>query len=319
MSRPAFVLIAGLLMATPVLAETSGPDGGRVTAPVPDAVDPERFSERPADVAYGAFQRGLYKTALNLATPLALEGNPAAQTLVAEIYSRGLGVRQDVVTAMEWYGKAADQKVPEAVFQLAMILLDGGPEIGDPDRAYTLLEDAADAGNRLAQFNFAQMTTSRDQSPEGMKKAVTYYEKAAEAGLADAQYAMAQIYEQGFGGKPVDMDEARRWLELAAAQNFDTAQIQLGTWLVEGVGGERDQEAGFSWLLRAARAGNPAAQNRIAKLYRAGIGVEPDRVTAAAWYLRARRAGLVDAIMEDQLHGLTDDEMQLASRRAAVL
>ncbi len=319
MSRPAFVLIAGLLMATPVLAETSGPDGGRVTAPVPEAVDPERFSERPADVAYGAFQRGLYKTALNLATPLALEGNPAAQTLVAEIYSRGLGVRQDVVTAMEWYGKAADQKVPEAVFQLAMILLDGGPEIGDPDRAYTLLEEAADAGNRLAQFNFAQMTNSRDQSPEGMKKAVTYYEKAAEAGLADAQYAMAQIYEQGFGGKPVDMDEARRWLELAAAQNFDTAQIQLGTWLVEGVGGERDQEAGFSWLLRAARAGNPAAQNRIAKLYRAGIGVEPDRVTAAAWYLRARRAGLVDAIMEDQLHGLTDDEMQLASRRAAVL
>ena len=115
------------------------------------------------------------------------------------------------------------------------------------------------------------------------------------------------------------MNEARRWLELAAAQNFDTAQIQLGTWLVEGIGGERDREAGFAWLLRAARAGNPAAQNRIAKLYRAGIGVEPDRVTAAAWYLRARRAGLVDMVMEDQLNGLTEDEMQLASRRAAVL
>src|SRR5690606_29614224 len=154
MRRPAFVLIAGLSVVTPALAETSGPDGGRVTTPAPDKVDPERFSERPADIAYGAFQRGLYKTALNLATPLALEGNPAAQTLVAESYSRGLGVRQDVVTAMEWYEKAAEQKVPEAVFQLAMILLDGGAEIGDPDRAYTLLKEAADAGNRLAQFNF---------------------------------------------------------------------------------------------------------------------------------------------------------------------
>lgn len=317
--RRAFAFIAGLLVAMPVMAQTSGPDGGRVAAPALEAVNPDRFSERPADIAYGAFQRGLYKTALNLATPLALGGDPAAQTLLAEIYSRGLGVRQDLVTAMEWYEKAAEQKVPEALFQLAMILLDGGEEIADPDRAYRLLEDASAAGNRLAQFNFAQMTTSRDPSPDGMRKAVEYYEKAAEAGLADAQYAMAQVYEHGVGGKPVDMDEARRWLELAATQNFDTAQIQLGTWLVEGIGGERAPEEGFSWLMRAARAGNPAAQNRVAKLYRAGIGVEPDRVTAAAWYLRARRAGLVDTMMEDQLHGLTEDEMQLANRRAAVL
>lgn len=317
--RRALVLMAGLLTAVPAMAQTSGPDGGRVTAPSPEAVDPDRFSERPADVAYGAFQRGLYKTALNLATPLALGGDPAAQTLLAEIYSRGLGVRQDVVKAMEWYEKAAEQKVPEALFQLAMILLDGSKEIADPDRAYRLLEEASEAGNRLAQFNFAQMTTNRDPSPEGMEKAVGYYEKAAEAGLSDAQYAMAQVYEHGVGGKPVDLDEARRWLGLAAAQNFDTAQIQLGTWLVEGIGGERDPEEGFSWLMRAARAGNPAAQNRVAKLYRAGIGVEPDRVTAAAWYLRARRAGLVDTMMEDQLYGLTDDEMQLANRRAAVL
>ena len=33
---------------------------------------------------------------------------------------------------------------------------------------------------------------------------------------------------------------------------FDTAQLDLATWLVEGRGGERDLEAGFGWMKRAA-------------------------------------------------------------------
>ena len=56
-------------------------------------VDPDRFGAPPTDAAYGAFQRGLYMTALNLALPRAEAGDPAAQTLAAEILSRGLGVR----------------------------------------------------------------------------------------------------------------------------------------------------------------------------------------------------------------------------------
>jgi TPR repeat protein len=316
----AVLLLATMLAASPAMAQTSGgPDGGRLAAPEIDVVDPNRFGDRPTDAAYGAYQRGYYITALNIATPLALAGDAAAQTLIAEIYSTGLGVRRDIIKATEWYGKAADQNVPEAQFRLAMILLDGGDEFGDPERSFSLMEQAANSGHRMAQFNFAQMLTSRDPSTRGLTRAVEYYRKAAEAGLADAQYAMAQVYRFGSGGERIDAAQSRKWLELAAAQNFDTAQIELGTLLVEGEGGTPDPKAGFSWLMRAASAGNPAAQNRVAKLYRAGVGVEPDRVTAVAWYLRARRAGLVDPVMEDQIEGLTEEEMQLAAARAAVL
>lgn len=287
--------------------------------PDPGAVDPGRFSDRPADAAYGAYQRGYYLTALNLATPLALQGDAAAQTLVAEIYSRGLGVRQDIVTALEWYEKAAENRVPEAQFQLAMILLGGIEEFADEERAYKLLQASADAGNRMAQFNFAQLVMRRETSQEGIGKALSYYEKAAEAEVPDAQYAMAQAYFYGAGGRPVDAEQARGWLERAAQNNFDTAQVDLGSMLVEGIGGERDMEAGFGWLRRAASAGNPAAQNRVAKLYRAGLGVEPDRIAAAAWYMRARRAGLVDPLMEDHLLGMTDEELAQAGEQAASL
>lgn len=321
--RAASAAILLLLAATPAPAQDAAPEGDQVAvpaeAPDADAVLRSRFSERPSDAAYGAFQRGYYITALNLATPLALEGDPAAQTLIGEIYSRGLGVRRDLPTAIEWYEKAAEQKVPEALFQLAMILIDGGAEFGDKKRAEALMQAAADAGHSLAQFNVAQALIDRDATPQGQARAVAYYEKAALAGLADAQYAMAEVFLHGVGGRAVDPAEARRWLALAAAQNHDTAQIELGTMLVEGEGGARDEKAGFSWLMRAASAGNAAAQNRVAKLYRAGIGVEPDRVTAAAWYLRARRAGLSDPVMEDQLDGLTEEELGEARKRAATL
>ena len=103
---------------------------------------------------------------------------------------------------------------------------------------------------------------------------------------------------------------------MAARQDFDTAQLDLGTWLIEGRGGPRDRKAGFDWLKRAAHGGNVAAQNRVAKLYMQGIGIDPDQVAAAAWYILARRAGLSDPEMDDFMNGLTAEETKQAIERA---
>jgi TPR repeat protein len=206
--------------------------------------------------------------------------------------------------------------VPEAQFQYALLLLDGRFVKRDVQGAYALMQAAAEAGNPLAQFNFAQLVVDREPGDKGMERAVSYYQRAAEAGLADAQYAMAQVFANGVGGKQLDEAEARRWLLLAARQNFDTAQLDLATWLVEGRGGKRDLKAGFAWMKRAAESGNVAAQNRLAKLYMGGIGTEPDTILAAAWYFLARRAGLSDAEMDDFLRGLTDQEQKQALERA---
>lgn len=279
-------------------------------------VDPNRFGERPADSAYGAFQRGLYITALNLALPRAKNGDGAAMVLAAEIYARGLGVPRNAASAAEWYGKAADAGMPEAQLQYALILLDGKNAKPDLAKARELLKASADSGNRLGQFNYAQFLLNREHSDEGQKTAVDYYEKAAKAGLADAQYAMSQAYAEGIGGRAKDEAEARRWMALAAVQNFDTAQLDLGTWLVEGRGGERDMKAGFGWIRTAAFGGNVAAQNRLAKLYVEGLGVEPDIIEGAAWYIVARREGLADIYMDDVLDGLTGEQQKQAIERA---
>jgi uncharacterized protein len=300
-----------LAAASPALAT----DGGR-PGPTAGNVDPMRFGAKPADAAYGAFQRGLYKTALNLAMPRAKDGDPAAQTLVAEILSRGLGVKRDETEAARWYQLAAEQGVPEAQFQYALMLIDGRFVKRDKKAAFALMQASAEAGNALAQFNYAQLLVERDPGPHGVMEALPYYEKAANAELPDAQYAMSQIFANGVGGKKPDEVEARKWLVRAARQNFDTAQLDLGTWLISGRGGERDAKSGFAWLKRAAEGGNVAAQNRVAKLYMQGIGTDPDTIFAAAWYILARRAGLFDPVMDDFINGLTPEEMKTALGRA---
>ncbi|MVA98512.1 sel1 repeat family protein [Nitratireductor sp. CAU 1489] len=310
--------LATLLFATLTLAgfPAAGADGDRAGGAEKAPVDLQRFGDKQSDPAFGAYQRGLYITAYNLALPRAEDGDPAAQALVAEILARGLGLPRDPAAAARWYGEAAKAGIAEAQFQYALVLSDGKYAGPDPDRAFELMKAAADAGNRLAMFNFAQMLINREGGEAGLAKAVSYYEKAAEAGLPDAQYAMAQLYANGVGGRPRDEARAREYLVLAARQNYDTAQLDLATWLVEGRGGKRDYEAGFGWMKRAAESGNVAARNRLAKLYVHGLGTDPDAIEAAAWYITARRAGLRDRDMDDFLQGLTAEEQKKAIVRA---
>ncbi|WP_296743375.1 tetratricopeptide repeat protein [Mesorhizobium sp.] len=296
--------------------ETTLPQPATMTPPSADSVNPDRFGAKPADAAFGAFQRGLYKTAYNLAMTRAKNGDAAAETLVAEILSRGLGVPVNPAEATKWYGLAAEQGVPEAQFQYALMLLDGRYVKKDDKEAYALMQASAEAGNRLAQFNFAQLLVQQEPGDAGLAKAAPYYERAAATGLADAQYAMAQIYANGVGGTPRDDAKARMLLAQAARQNYDTAQIDLAAWMIEGRGGERDLKSGFAWMKRAAEGGNVAAQNRLAKLYMGGIGTDPDLILAGAWYIVARRAGLVDPRMDDFLQGLDDDQTKQALQKA---
>lgn len=275
-------------------------------------IDRGRFGGREPDAAFGAYQRGLYITAFNLAQTAAEAGDAAAQTLLGELYSRGLGIPRDIDKALGWYARAAEKGDREALFQYGMALIDGTHLERNEEEAFEYLRRAADKGHVLAQFNFAQLALKIRPSAAGIALAVDYYEKAAMAGLPDAEYALAQVYDSGVGGRSRDLREARKWLEKAAAQNFDTAQLDLATWLIEGHGGERDLEAGFAWMRAAARSGNVVAQSRLAKLYWRGLGTKGDPVSAAAWYIIARRAGLTDPELNVFLEGLTSEQQKEA-------
>jgi TPR repeat protein len=98
----------------------------------------------------------------------------------------------------------------------------------------------------------------------------------------------------------------------AARAGFDTAQLDLAIWLVDGIGGDRNLDEGFKWMRRAAEGGNVVAQNKLSHLYVNAIGTRPDPVEAAKWYVLSRRAGLKDPALEDFYLGLTEAQQKAA-------
>ncbi|QND50878.1 sel1 repeat family protein [Phyllobacterium sp. 628] len=284
--------------------------------PAADIVNPTRFGKGAIDDAFGAYQRGLYITAYNLALPRAEAGDGAAQVLIADMQARGLGIPVNLADSAKWYGKAAEQGVPEAQFRYGTILLQGKYAPRDPQKAKVLMKAAADSGNAMAQFNYAQILMQEHPGAVGIDSAYPWFEKAAGQGLADGEYALSQILANGTLTIPRDDTKAREFLIKAAKKGYDTAQLDLGRWFVEGRGGPRDYTSGFGWTLRAAAGGNVAAQAQLAKLYYQGLGVEGDPIKAAAWYIIARRAGLSDHELDSFLDGLDDDQMKAALTEA---
>ncbi|MBC2772299.1 sel1 repeat family protein [Rhizobium sp. AQ_MP] len=283
----------------------------RMGAPLPDLPPEKPYTGKP-DEAYGAFQRGLFLTAVDKALPRAQLGDPAAQTLLAEIMSRGLGVKQDLEGAAFWYGQAAQGGDPAAMFKYALLLMEGKEVPRDKAKADEYMRRAADAGNASAQFNWAQILVASTPGVRGLTAAMPYYEKSAEQGIADAQYALAQVYSALKDVPEEKKARAREWMVRAARAGFDTAQLDMGLWLVNGYNGPRDYEAGYRWLSVAAARGNVVAQNRLAHLYVNALGTGPNPVEAAKWYVLSRRAGLKDPALEDFYLGLNEEQQKQA-------
>lgn len=263
-------------------------------------------------LAFSAFQRGQYLLAMELALPRAQLGDAAAQTLIAELFVEGFGVRRSIDDAIFWYDQAARNGDAAAQYKLALLLTDGRYVARDTDRARTLMQQAAEGGHPTAQFNYAQILVAERPGPSGLEMALPFFERAAKRGIPDAQYAVSQIYLNALEVSDEKQALGRQYLISAARAGYDTAQVDLATYLIDGFGGMRDFEAGFQWMRLAAIRGNVVAQNRLAHLYIQAIGTRGDPIEAGKWYIAARRAGLEDPSLDDFYQGLTLEQQKQA-------
>jgi uncharacterized protein len=241
------------------------------------ALPPAARAAEP-DLAFGAFQRGYFITAFQLATKRAADNaDIKAMTLLGELYANGLGVPQDDRKAAEWYKLAAAAKLgqPLAAYDLALLYIEGQLFPQDFVRAAALLRTAATAGN------------------------------------ADAQYALGTFYKEGRGVEK-DMHEATRlWAQAALADNTD-AQVEYAIALYNGDGVEKNQPIAAGLFHQAALHGSAIAQDRLARILASGQGVPANALDAAKWHLISLAGGESDL----ELDGFVD-KLDLAARAAA--
>lgn len=176
---------------------------------------------------------------------------------------------------------------------------------------------------------------------------VSWYQRLAERGDAEAQLRLGLLLERGIDGEP-DIIEAQRWYRAAAEQGHPRAQFLLARLLQQ-----EDPEAAVNWFAAAAEAGIPEAAFNLALMKENGLGVEldldaaaalyeqafaeglgnaalnrgllalkgsdPDPVTALAWLLRAQAAGVPEAAQaaEAIASGLSEEERKRAAAQAA--
>lgn len=119
------------------------------------------------------------------------------------------------------------------------------------------------------------------------KKLSPWYTVHAEAGNADAQYALSELYSMGRRGYPQDAKKALQWMKLAAEQGHAEAQWNLGHKYLTGQGvPKRSGPIGVSYLRKSAQQGFAPAQHLLGEACRFG-DAEGGPEQALRWYLKA--------------------------------
>ncbi|MBU1305235.1 MAG: sel1 repeat family protein [Alphaproteobacteria bacterium] len=316
MMRLRLATLAFVSLTLPLGAQAQEAAASPAESQPAEIISDQIFGPRvPTDDAFGAFQRGYFLTALELALPRAEKGEASAQTLIAELYSKGLGVVQNDERAAGWYQLASNNGDMLATFELALLYEDGTGVPKNRARAATLFSKAADAGYMPAKYNMALLHIEGIYASPSLTAAAELMKQAADTDLPEAQYDYGTMLIEGAGLAP-DPALGASYILKAAEQNLIAAQIDYATLLYMGQGVSKDVEGAASWYARAAEAGNAVAQNRYAKLLAVGEGVQLDLQQSAMWRALARRQGINDTTLDSLLVSISPQDLAIAEERA---
>lgn len=144
-----------------------------------------------ADVKAGvdAWSAGDFAAAVKEWTPLADKGDPDAQFNLAQAYKMGRGVAVDIARATELYGKAAAGGHLQAADTYGLLLFQNG----EREKAMPLIEASAGRGDPRAQYILGIAHFNGDLAPKDWVRAYALVSLARQAGLAQAENALAQM------------------------------------------------------------------------------------------------------------------------------
>lgn len=167
---------------------------------------------------------------------------------------------------------------------------------GQLERRFSLVKQAANGGNCIAQFDLAKAYYLGRGTPKNLPEGIRLLTLAAEAGVPEAQYFLGEyvLKYSGVQGAPAT---AARWFDKAANFGVGNAQYQLGRMYAVGHGVSQDVDRAIDLLQRAARHGMAKAQLELAKpLYLQRLAGR-DKMLAQLYELKASNEGKAHAAL----------------------
>lgn len=204
----------------------------------------------------------------------------------------------------------AQAATPQEQYRKAIsLLLAGNNHQSDQNDALNLLRASAVAGYSPAQTALASAYEQGFVLTQDTQQAIGWYKKAAEQGDWIAQFSLGRIYFLGGGTISRDTAMAKKWLELAAADERDSgAAFLLGLLNDDGQGTATNYKLAEKWYRQAAERGNPFAMEKLGLLLFKGVVAEPgpkNKEEAYIFFLAA--AALGNHQVDQQLQSIEAD------------
>lgn len=135
-------------------------------------------------------------------------------------------VVEDKKLAFEWYQRAAELGVVEAIHNLGVFYYNGYGIAQDKKKAFECYRQAAELGLSLSQLIIGCAYYKSDIIEKDLQKAQQWTERAALQGMSAAQLFLGSLYRDHLIER--NLEKAKYWFEKAANQGDLEATAQLG-------------------------------------------------------------------------------------------
>ena len=222
------------------------------------------------------------------------QGDKRATISLGRFYLLGIGVEQDTFKGMQMLEKYDNHGL--ASYLLAQVydgVIGYGVPINYPKALeYYLLaeknkQDLTNEDLMTLYNNLGTLYNAHEDIPTNYAEAQKYLTKAAEMGLPNAMYGLANLH--GFKG---DKKQAFKWYLKAAENGLIDAYYYVGNAYKRGEGVQQDSQKALKWLELAAEYQMRDAARELAEIYQDGLDNVPQNLEKAqAFYLLAKESG----------------------------
>jgi len=234
--------------------------------------------------------RGLDKNELVLLCQKANQGDAESQFKMGEMYHLSKqGVMRDIIVAIQWYQKAAEQGYAPAQVGLGVIYGIGpiGYDVQNDQMALYWFHKAAKQGNAAALMNLGIHYSNGQGVKRDLSIAKSYFGQSCDKGLQLACNLYRTTIDEGVAIETSCANTLPdKFIELCkkANQGDIQAQLAIGKIFLIGNGVKQNSQIASQWFLKAAEQGNAQAQAAIGFMYQQGDGVKQNSQIGSEWY-----------------------------------
>lgn len=167
----------------------------------------------------------------------------------------------DIAGAEKLYVQAGEMGLPKGWILAGNLYVPGVSSTPDAQKAIQYLEKGVLYDQRATPLLAMTYYLGDQTTPPNYQKALIYFKKASEMGMASANGLVGAIYVMGGYGVAPDPDQALLWLMPAAENGDANAMYNCGLLLINGTQSlEPDFREGLRYVKQAAAKGHKDAQ-----------------------------------------------------------